>query len=391
MTYSERKKKNKQRETIEVEDDEITVELRKQLTPDTIKHLWTIAIKSNVAALRSMDTKDSKNMPFVRLALSLDPTAIVYVDNPTMRTYEEAVRLKPEAIKYVPRTLSILSYLTRHCNNEVFKHMDPTIFNTVEYDDDQMMNFINQNKPYAIRFYRGSNINIYIDVLRRDPQIIYYLSRFNWLTINNIMNEQLMSTFITIVKDNAMFTEVYKNLNYIQENDLMNFIRKDPDNIRSVHRNQLTPSLVKAVLKYKKELIKYLSLDKVFEPKSVAHTIVDYDGLLIQYIDEPYCDEDDIKKTAVKNNVYALNYIENPSLELIHIAYQSDPDNFVFIKNRCPKVVEYCEQYGIELKTYNRYDIDYDETRTEDNIDSKIRAEIEAIGKNVPEFSDINV
>lgn len=318
------------------------------LTNEQKKELIQLAIRSNVAALSFIDTTSTKNIEYIYLALELDPSAIVYVDNKSYKIYEFAARRYPESIKYFPKDLIFLKRLIEYCNNETFKNMDPCIFTTIEFDDDQMYEKIKKNKLYAIRFYRGKNHLIYKDVLYRDSKIIFHFSKFNWLVINELIDD-LIDVFFDIIKTNQMFDEFYNNIKVLKEEYLLKFIKIDPDNFKSINTRQLSNKLIEYTLSLQSELIQFINFNSLIDPEHMILKILRYDGILIQYVIGKYDITKEMYLTAVRSNVYALNYISNPSFEIIHEAYTHDPDNFVCIRKRTQNIIKYAKDNNITM------------------------------------------
>lgn len=321
------------------------------LTDEQKYNIITTAIRSNVAALRFIDTKCDKNKGFVHLALSIDPSALVYIDGKSFELYRYAVERFPESIKYIDPNSLYLNALIRDCIDNTFKHLDPNIFKRIEFNDDQMNVFLNKNKPHSIKFYIGKTLGIYLKALDLNPYVIESFSKGNWMVINMFLENdnystQLIREFKRIIRkcDNKIFDTINNNINYLEEELINSFIDKDPDNILYIKHFQISFSIIKYALNKKPELLKYPEIKKQIKNMAIDNTLLEIigkNGTLIEHIPKNINNYNNFLKVAVYNTAYALNYIQNPSVELIEIAFNHDPDNFLCIKNETKLVKEY--------------------------------------------------
>lgn len=351
------------------------------------------AIKSNVDALMYVKTdKGTENLKYVRLALDRDPRALFFVQFKTYAICEYAIKKNPAAIAHVPSALKNFKYLTKFCDNVAFQKMDDNMFPDLEYTDDEMYHFYQKGCWAAIKFYKGKNHILYADMFRTFPDVFYYMTRLNYLRTNEFLKSQnrlaVENALIEGIKRTGrglLFQEVMKGgLTNLSDQFFMNVVKNDPTSLSSIPRERYSDDLLSAAVKNDPSVLRYIP--RSYQTRRVVSEALQSDGLAIQFVKIDMTTK--MVKQAVRNNAYALNYIDDPGFDLFDVALKHAPDTIEFLKLRTTKFLEYCDLHNISLPTITDVDLPITEQDVQKLVqESRVGRENDP---NLLEDADIN-
>lgn len=312
------------------------------------------AIKNNVDALMWVKTgTGNENLKYIRMALDISPRALFFVQFKTYAICEYAIRKHPESIVHVPPALKNFKFLTSLCTNDAFQKMDEAVFPDLNYTEDEVVQLYRKGCWAAIKFYRGKNSMLYEELLRFYPDVIYHLTRFNFITLNSLLKgdrkgavEGALLEGIKKSGKSLLFNELIKaRLTNLSDDFFMSIVKIDPNTITMIPVERYNSDLLRRAVRTDPSVLRFIPSG--YQTKELVSEALQADGLAIQFVKSDMTAK--MVKQAVINNIYALNYIEDPDFPLFDLALRTSPDAFVFLKLRTKKFIEFCQLHSIDI------------------------------------------